>query len=173
MESFVNYFQAPQTVNKAGDTERAATSHLLAHSFDSGKSGQVPALVIVVKCTSTLQHSDRAKACSRHCSDKGFSSGQFSHSGVSHSLQPHEPQHARPPCPSPTPGDYPSSCPLSLWCHPTISSSVVPFSSCPRSFSALGSFQISQLFTLSVQSIGVSASTSVLPMNPQDWSPLG
>ena len=82
-------------------------------------------------------------------------------------------QHARPPCPSPTPGVYSNSCPLSLWCHPAISSSVVPFSSCPRSFPASGSFPISQLFSWGGQSIGVSASVSVLPMNTQDWSPLG
>ena len=83
----------------------------------------------------------------------------------------HEPQHARPPCPSPTPGVHPNPCPLSRWCHPTISSSVVPFSSCPQSFPASRSFQMSQLFTTGGQSIGVSASTSVLPMNTQDWSP--
>ena len=82
-------------------------------------------------------------------------------------------QHTRPPCPSPTPGVYPNSCPLSQWCHPTISSSVIPFSSCPQSFPASGSFQMSQLFTWGGQSIGVSASASVLPMNIQDWSPLG
>jgi len=92
---------------------------------------------------------------------------------VSDSLQPHELQHARPPCPSPTPGAYPNSCPLSWWCHPTISSSVVPFSSCPQSFPASGSFQMSELFASGGQSIGVSASTSVLPVNTQDWSPLG
>ena len=88
-------------------------------------------------------------------------------------LRPHEPQHARPPCPSPTPGIYLNSCPLSRWCHPTISSSVIPFSSCPQSFPASGSFQLSQLFASGGQSIAVSASTSVLPMNTQDWSPLG
>ena len=91
---------------------------------------------------------------------------------MSDSLQPHEPQRARPPCPSPTPGVHPSSCPLSQ-CHPTISSSVVSFSSCPQSFPASGSFQMSQLFTSGGQSIGVSASTSVLPMSTQDWSALG
>ena len=97
---------------------------------------------------------------------------QFSRSVVSNFLRSHEPQHARPPCPSPTLGIYPNSCPLSQWCHPTISSSVVPFSSCPQSFPASGSFQMSQLFTSSGH-IGVSASTSVLPMDTQDWSPLG
>ena len=102
-----------------------------------------------------------------------FNSVQFSCSVVSDSLQPHEPQHARPPCPSPTPGVHPNPCSLSRWCHPTISSSVVPFSSCPQSFPASGSFQMSQLFPSGGQSIGVSASTSVLPMNTQDWSPLG
>ena len=98
---------------------------------------------------------------------------QFSHSVMSNSLQPHEPQHTRPPCPSPTPRVHPNPCPLCQWCHPTISSSVDPFSSCPQSFPASGSFQMSQLFTSGGQSIGVSASTSVLPMNSQDWSPLG
>ena len=96
---------------------------------------------------------------------------QFSHSFVSNSLWPHEPQHARPLCPSPTPGVHPNPCPLSRWCHPTNSSSVIPFSSCPQSFPASGSFQMSQLFASGGQSIG--ASTSVLPMNIQDWSPLG
>ena len=100
-----------------------------------------------------------------------FSSVQFSLSVVS--LWPHELQHARSPCPSPAPGVYPNSCPLSQWCHPTISSSVVLFSSCPQSFPASGSFPMSQLFTSGGQSIGVSASASVLPMNTQDWSPLG
>ena len=98
---------------------------------------------------------------------------QFSRSVVSDSLQPHEPQHARPPCPSPTPGVQPHPCPLSWWCHPIISSSVVPFSSCPQSFPASGSFQMSQLFASSGQSIEVSASTSVFPMNIKDWFPLG
>ena len=95
---------------------------------------------------------------------------QFSHSVMSNSLQPHELQHPRPPCPSPTPGVYSNSCPLSQWWHATISSSVVPFSSCPQSFPASGSFQMSQLFAWGGQSIGVSASTSVLSMNTQDWS---
>ena len=89
---------------------------------------------------------------------------------MSDSLRPHELQHARPPCPSPTPGVHPNPCPLSRWCHPTISSSVVPFSSCLQSFPASGSFQMSHLFTSGGQSIGVSASTSVLPVNTQDWS---
>ena len=98
------------------------------------------------------------------------SSVHFSHSVVSDSLQPHELQHIRPPCPSPIPRIYPNPCPLSQWCHPTISSSGVPFSSCLQSFPASGSFQTSQLFTSGGQSIGVSASASVLPMNTQDWS---
>ena len=98
---------------------------------------------------------------------------QFSRSVVSYSLQPHEPQHTGPPCPSPTPGVHPNPCPLNWWYYPTISSSVVPFSSCPQSFPALRSFQLSQLFASGGQNIGVSASTSVLPMNTQDWSPLG
>ena len=102
-----------------------------------------------------------------------MSSVQFSRSVVSDYVWPHEPQHARPPCPSPTPGVHPNPCPSSRWCHPAISFSVVSFSSCPQSFPASGSFQMSQLFTSGGQSIGVSASASVLPMNTQDWSPLG
>ena len=96
---------------------------------------------------------------------------QFSCSAVSDSLWRHEPQHARPPCPSPTPRVYPNSCPLSRWCHPTILSSVVPFSSCLQSFPASGSFLMSQLFSSGGQSIGASA--LVLPMNIQGWFPLG
>ena len=92
---------------------------------------------------------------------------------MSDSLWPHRLQHARPPCPSPTPGVYSNSCPLSRWCHLAISSSVVHFSSCLQYFLASGSFPLSQLFTSGGQSIGVSASTSVLPMNTQDWAPLG
>ena len=102
-----------------------------------------------------------------------FVLSQFSRSGVSDSLHTHGLQHARPPCPSPTPGVYSNSCPLSPWCHPTISSSVVPFSSCLQSFPASGSFQMSQFFASGGQSIGVSASASVLPMYIQDWFPLG
>ena len=100
------------------------------------------------------------------------SSVQFSRSVVSNSLRPHGLQHTKPPCPPPAPGAYSNSYPLSRWCHPTISSSVIPFS-CPQSFPASGSFPRSQFFTSGGQSIGVSASTSVLPMNIQDWSPLG
>ena len=92
---------------------------------------------------------------------------------IYYSLQPHESQHARPPCPSPTPGVYSNSCPSRRWCHPTISSSVVPFSSCLQSLSASGSFPMSQLFEWGGQSTRVSASASVLPMNIQDWFPLG
>ena len=105
-----------------------------------------------------------------------FSSVQLSRSAMSNSLWPHELQHARPPCPSPTPRVYPNLCPPSHLIqpyHPAISSSVVPFSSGPQSLPALGSFPMSQLFAWGGQSIGVSASTSVLPMNTQDWSPLG
>ena len=101
-----------------------------------------------------------------------FSSVQFSRSVVSNSLRPYESQHTRPPCPSPTPGVHPNSCASCWWCHPAILSSIVPFSSCSQSLSASGSFPMSQLFTWGGQSIGVSASASVLPMNTQDWSPL-
>ena len=100
-------------------------------------------------------------------------SAQFSHLVMSDSLQPHELQHTRPPCPSLTPGVHPNPCPLCRWCHPTVSSSVVPFFSCLQSFPASGSFQMSQLFASGGQCIGVSASASVLPMNIQGWFPLG
>ena len=103
--------------------------------------------------------------------DNFFSSVQFSHSVVSDSLRPYESQHTRPPCPSPTPRAHSNSCPLSRWCHPTISSSVVSFSSCLQPFPASGSFPVSQFFASGGQSIGASA--SILPMNIQDWFPLG
>ena len=108
-----------------------------------------------------------------HRATSPCASVQFSRSVVSNSLRPHELQHTRPPCPSPTPRVYPNSCPLSRWCHPTISSSIIPFSSCLQSFPISGSFQMSQLFVSGGQNIGVSASTSVLPTNTQNWSPLG
>ena len=101
-----------------------------------------------------------------------ISSVQFSRSVVSDSLRPHESQHARPSCPSPTPGVHSNSCPSSWWCHPVISSSVIPFSSCPQSLSASGSFPRSQLFAWGGQNIGISALASVLPMNTQAWSAL-
>ena len=115
---------------------------------------------------------DCTEVCVSLC-DIQFSSVQFSRSVMSDSLWPHGPQHARLPCPSPTPGVYQNSCPLSRWCHPTILSSVVLFSSPSQSFSASGSLQMSHLFESGGQSIGVSVSTSVLPKNTQDWSPLG
>ena len=102
-----------------------------------------------------------------------FSSVQFSRSVMSNSLRPHGLQHARPPYPSPTPRVYSNSCPSRRWCHPTISSSVIPFSSHLQSFPASGSFPVSQFFASGGQSIGVSASASVLPMTIQDWFPLG
>ena len=98
---------------------------------------------------------------------------QFSHSVVSDSLQPHESQHTRPLCPSPTPRIHPNSCASSRWYHPAISSSVIPFSSCPQSLPALESFPMSQRFAWGGQITGISASASFLPMNTQDWSPLG
>ena len=101
-----------------------------------------------------------------------FGSVQFSRSIVFNPLRPHELQHPRPPCPSPIPGVYPNPYPSSWWCHPTISSSVVPFCSSPQSFQASGNFQMSQLFKSGRQNIGVSASTSGILMNTQDWFPL-
>ena len=102
-----------------------------------------------------------------------FISVQFSHSVTFDSLQPHEPQHTRPPYPSLTPGAHPNPCPLNQWYYPTISSSVIPFSSCLQSLPASGSVLMTQLFGLGSQSFGASASASVLPMNIQDWFPLG
>ena len=107
------------------------------------------------------------------CPSLSTSTVHFSCSVMSDSLWPHEPQHARPPCPSPTPGVHPNSCPLSQWCHPTISSSVIPFSSCPQSFPTSESFPMSQLFASGDQSTGVSVSASVLPVSIQGWFPLG
>ena len=107
-----------------------------------------------------------------YLSHDGLRQVQFSRSLVSDSLRPHELQHARPPCSSPSPGVHSDSCPLSPWCHPTISSSVVPFSSWPQSLPASESFPMSQLFSWGGQSTGVSALASVLPKNTQDWSPL-
>ena len=119
--------------------------------------------------THTLESSTHGKDWCK----PGDLSVQFSRSVVSDSLQIHGLQHARPPCPSPTPRVYSNSCPLSQWCHSTTSLSVVPFSSCLQTFPASGSFPMSQFFTSGGQSIGVSASASVLPMNIQDWFPLG
>ena len=133
-------------------------------------------------CCCSVTHSCRTLCDSMDCSTTGFSvlltpvkllSVQFSRLVVSDSLRPHESQHARLPCPSPTPRVYSNSCPSNRWCHPAISSSVVPFSSCPQSLPASGSFPMSQLFAWGGQSIGVSAFVSILPMNTQDWSPLG
>ena len=134
-------------------------------------------------CFSSVQFSSVAQLCltlcdPMDCSTPGFPVHhqlpvQFSRAVRSISLWPHEPQHARPPCPSPTPRVYPNPRPSSQWCHPAISSYVVPFSSCLQSFPASGSFPMSQLFASGGQSIGVSASASVLPMNTQDWSPSG
>ena len=110
---------------------------------------------------------------STFCDQSLQSVRQFSSSVVSDSLRPHEPQHTRHPCPSPTPKVHPNPCPLCRWFYPTFLSSVIPFSSCPQSFQVSGSFQMSQLPASGGQSIGISASTSVPPMNTQDWSPLG
>ena len=116
-------------------------------------------------------HSQGTQISSHSDHPKKFSSVQFSRSVMSDSLQPQELQHARCPCPLPTPRVYLNSCPSSQWCHPTISSSVIPFSSCPQSFPASGYFQMSHLFASGVQSTGVSASMSVLPMRSWTYSP--
>ena len=122
-----------------------------------------------LKLTTAVQKTYQSANISKHI--KPFSSVQ-SLSPVRH-FATHELQHARPPCPSQTPRVYSNSCPSSRWCHPAISSSAVPFSSCPQSLPASGSFPMSQLFSWGGQSIGVSVSASVLPMNTQDWSPSG
>ena len=120
-----------------------------------------------------MGHTDSfAGSCAIKSLNLGLSSVPFSRSVASDSLRPHESQHARPPWPSPTPGVHSNSRPSSQWCHLAISSSVVPFSSCPQSFPASGSFPMSQLFTWGGQSTEVSASASFLPKNTQDWSPL-
>ena len=126
--------------------------------------------------TKSLQMGTEAMKLKDACSLEGKlwpPSVQFSRSVVSDSLRLHESQHARPPCPSPTPGVHSDSRPSSQWCHPVISSSVGPFFSCPQSLPVSESFPMSQLFAWGGQSTGVSASASVLPMNAQDWSPLG
>ena len=162
------------------EREAASGETVLAH-----ESIQMPMREVNLRVTTWLSNPTpreilkRCNSTPRYMFQKNWkqifknSSVQFSCSVVSDSLRPHESQHARPPCPSPTPGAYPDSCPSSPWCHPAVSSSVVPFSSCPQSFPASGSFPISQLFAWSGQSTGLSASASVLPMNTQDWSPLG
>ena len=122
----------------------------------------------LMHCRSILYHRTTWKVYHRK-----FISVQFNCSVMSNTLRPRESQHAKPPWTSPTPGFHPNSCPLSRWCHPAISSSIVPFSSCPQSLPASGSFLMSQLFAWGGQSTGVSASALVLPMNTQDWSPLG
>ena len=155
------------------------------HRFDPWSRKIPHAMEQLSPCTTTPEptwepvlHSKR-----RHCKEKPTHgsedpawlksiSVQFSRSVMSDSLRPHELQHARPPCPSPTPGAHSDSCPSSSWWHPAISSSVIPFSYCPQSLPASESFPMSQLFTWGGQSTGVSASASVPPMNTQDWSPL-
>ena len=129
----------------------------------------MPTSVIKIPGSSSQKNLDST----RHLSLIPFNSVQFSCSVVSNSLWPHGLQHTRLPCPSPAPGVDSNSCPLSRWCHPTISSSVVPFSSCLQSFPASGSFPMNQFFASGSQSSGASASASVLPMNIQDWFPLG
>ena len=127
---------------------------------------------LISKCWNTLKVSSGFSSLPYSQNLSEYISVQFSHSVMSDSLQPHESQHARPPCPSPTSGVHSDSCPSSQWCHPVISSSVIPFSSCPQSLPASESFPMNQLFAWGGQSIGVSALASVLPMNTQDWSPL-
>ena len=123
--------------------------------------------------TRTPQRSLSHKSVKLGCPISAVVFIQFSCSVMSDSLRPHGMQHTRLPCPSPTPAACSNSCPLSQWCHPTISSSVIPFSSCLKSFPASGSFPMSQFFASGGQSTGASVSASVLPMSIQDWFPLG
>ena len=158
------------TGSSVHETSKASILEWVAISFS--REFSKPRNLTHVSCVSwtgrwILYHCATWKALPWH------SSVQFSHSVVSDSLWPHRLQHTRPPCSSPTPTAYSNSCPSSQWCHPTISSCVIPFSSCPQSFPASGSFPMSQLFASGGQSIAVSASASVLPMNTQVWSPLG
>ena len=140
----------------------ATLSHLCAHCFGFSSGLYFgPRGILFISCESYSTKSIYIY----------IRSDQISCSVVSDSLWPHEPQNARPPCPSPTPGVHPDSCPLSQWCHPAISSSVVPFSSCPQSLPASEYFPMSQLFTWGGQSTGVSALVSFLPKNTQGWSP--
>ena len=142
--------------NRRGKTGNSDRFHFLAHQNHYSRWLQPITLITLV---SWKESHDTPQ----------FNSVQFSHSVMSDSFQPHGLQHARPPCPSPTPRVYSNSCPLSWWCHPTTSSSVLPFSSHLQYFPASGSFKMSQLFTSGCQSIGVSASASVLPIYIQDW----
>ena len=130
-------------------------------------------LVIMLWVPSWEAEGGQASTWAKSMQTRQLSSIQFSRSVMSNPLWPHGLQHARLPCPSPTPGAYSNSCPLNRWCHPTISSSVVPLSSCLQSFPASGSFSVSQLFASGGQNIGASASASVLPMSIQGWFPLG
>ena len=126
-------------------------------------------LLLLLLLLLLLSHSSRVRLCVS--ARESIRSDQISRSVMSDSLQPHESQHARPPCPSPTPGVHPDSCPSSQWCHPAISSSVVPFPSCPQSLPASESFPMSQLFAWGSQSTGASALASFLPKKSQGWSP--
>ena len=147
----------PLTLKLKVDFGKDGVTHFLKISLPCGAtehcSSYFASLFTIISAFLQVRHSVQ------------FSSIQFSCSVMSDSLWPHGLQHARPPYPSPTPRAYSNSCPLSRWCHPTISSSVIPFSSCPQSFPASGSFPMSQFFASGGQSTGISASTSVLPMN--------
>ena len=193
MEAFINwYFQCtsrmPSWKLDLEDTPAKNTTWLflliISHMIDSVINSCELLYTLVIHpfyTTGDTEVTDASVAVSSFVSASLFilypffsltkhSSVQFSHSVVCDSLRPHELQHARPPCPSPTPRVSPNSCPSSQWCHPAILSPVVPFSSCPQSLQASGSFPMSQFFTWGGQSIGVWASVSVLPMNTQDWS---
>ena len=154
---------------KANHTKRKNKKQVLVYKVWSNTCGVIP-------CSNKQEQQQKPPnlhfSIWTHGDNIQFSSVQFSCSVMCDSLWPHESQHARPPCPSPTPGVNSNSRPSSQWCHPAISSSVVPFSSCPQSLPTSGSFQMSQLFTWGGQSIGVSASKSVLPVNTQNWHPL-
>ena len=163
-----------KTQHSKNENHGIQSHYLMANRWgNNGNSERLYFLVLQNHCRWWLQPWIKICLLLGRKAMTSLSSVQFSCSVVSDSLRPHELQHARPPCPSPTLGVHPNPSPLSLWCHPTILSSIVPFSSCPQSFPASESLQMSEFFASGGQNIGVAASASVPPMNAQDWSPLG
>ena len=163
----------PHTAKWKQKTPKYTYRSLKAHMVISVlTSTSFPSFTVFLFILGVLIFANVSKYYTFLISSLPFSSVQFSRSVMSDSLRPHESQDARPPCPSSSPGVHSNSSPLSRWCHPAISSSVIPFSSCPQSLPASESFPMSQLFARGSQSTGVSALASVLPMNTQDWSPL-
>ena len=164
--SISHIFTFTPTVQECSIFSRPSPAFIVCRLFDDGHSDQY---AVISHCGFDLHFSNNKRCwASFH---EFVQSVQFSHSVMSDSLRRHESQHTRPPCPSPSPGVHSDSRPSSPWCHPAISSSVVPFSSCPQSFPASEFFPMSQLFTWGGQSTGVSALASFLPKKSQGWSP--